>query len=191
MAGLRRRPGVLGVHYEEYRAWLEARGYTPLTVRNLLKELGQVGRWLPVAGLDIAELSPANLEFFRIHRRQAGYRKVPGSRGLGLLLHRDFLPQFIDAQRALTTGIQHRTLPCGRQPTCEPVRRRGLVDSGTQDAGRDEGVRVRRLHFLRSPQLRLRDARAPGDPRVWPGERAPTCGAPPCRPGASRSRPRK
>lgn len=86
MAGLRRRPGVLGAHYEEYRAWLEARGYTPLTVRNLLKELGQVGRWLPMASLDIAELSPANLEEFRTYRRQAGYRKVPGSRGLGLLL---------------------------------------------------------------------------------------------------------
>lgn len=86
MAGLRRRPGVLGPHYEGYRSWLEVRGYTPLTVQSLLKELGQVGRWLPVAGLDIAELSPASLEVFRTYRRQAGYRRVPGSRGLRLML---------------------------------------------------------------------------------------------------------
>ena len=46
MAGTRRKPGLLGLHVEGYRAWLGRRGYTPQTVRNMLKELGQVGRWL-------------------------------------------------------------------------------------------------------------------------------------------------
>jgi hypothetical protein len=30
---------------------------------------------------------------------------------------RDFLPRFIDAQRAFTMGIQNRILPCGRRRT--------------------------------------------------------------------------
>ena len=44
MAGTRRKAGLLGPQVEGYRAWLEQRGYTPGTVRNMLKDLGQVGR---------------------------------------------------------------------------------------------------------------------------------------------------
>lgn len=46
MSGTRRKPGRLGGHVEGYRSWLEQRGYTPLTVTNMLKDLGQVGVWL-------------------------------------------------------------------------------------------------------------------------------------------------
>jgi hypothetical protein len=31
--------------------------------------------------------------------------------------YRDFLPRFIDAQRAFTMGIQNRILPCDPLPT--------------------------------------------------------------------------
>jgi hypothetical protein len=31
--------------------------------------------------------------------------------------HRDFLPRFIDAQRAFHDGIQNRILPCGLRRT--------------------------------------------------------------------------
>ena len=31
--------------------------------------------------------------------------------------HRDFLPRFIDAQRAFHNGDPDRTLPCGPPPT--------------------------------------------------------------------------
>ena len=86
MAGTRRKPGLLGPHYEGYRCWLEERGYTPLTVRGMLKVLGQVGRWLSVVDLDVADLSVARLETFRVYRRQAGFRQVPGSRALRPLL---------------------------------------------------------------------------------------------------------
>ena len=41
MSGTRRKPGRLGGHVEGYRSWLEQRGYTPLTVTNMLKDLGQ------------------------------------------------------------------------------------------------------------------------------------------------------
>ena len=46
MSGTRRKPGGLGPQVEGYEAWLVQRGYTPSTLRNMLKELGQVGRWL-------------------------------------------------------------------------------------------------------------------------------------------------
>jgi len=51
MSGTRRKPGELGRHVEGYREWLTARGYTPLTVRNMLKDLGQVGQWWRLATL--------------------------------------------------------------------------------------------------------------------------------------------
>ena len=86
MAGTRRKPGLLGPHYEDYRCWLLDRGYMPATVRHMLKELGQVGRWLPVAGLDIADLTEARLEVFREYRREAGFRRFPGTRALRPLL---------------------------------------------------------------------------------------------------------
>ena len=43
MSGTRRKPGQLGPQVEGYRAWLAHRGYTSQTVRNMLKDLGQVG----------------------------------------------------------------------------------------------------------------------------------------------------
>ena len=42
MSGTRRKAGLLGPEVEGYRAWLTHRGYTPGTVRNMLKDLGQV-----------------------------------------------------------------------------------------------------------------------------------------------------
>lgn len=46
MAGSRRKAGVLASQVEGYRAWLAEHGYTKLTIRNMLKDLGQVGTWL-------------------------------------------------------------------------------------------------------------------------------------------------
>ena len=52
MSGTRRKAGQLAPEVEGYRAWLVERGYTPSTIRNMLKDLGQVGLWLSVAGAD-------------------------------------------------------------------------------------------------------------------------------------------
>jgi hypothetical protein len=46
MSGTRRRPGRLGPFVEGYRVWLLEAGYTPQTVRAMLKELGSLGRWM-------------------------------------------------------------------------------------------------------------------------------------------------
>jgi site-specific recombinase XerD len=86
VSGTRRKAGLLGPRVEGYRAWLAQRGYTSTTVRNMLKDLGQVGQWLSAAGLEVAELSEERLTVFLTVRREAGHRRVPGIRAMAPLL---------------------------------------------------------------------------------------------------------
>jgi site-specific recombinase XerD len=86
MSGTRRKPGGLGRQVEGYRAWLAHRGYTSSTVRNMLKELGQVGRWLEVQQLEAEQLDEQRIAAFIAARRAAGYRRVPGPRAMAPLL---------------------------------------------------------------------------------------------------------
>lgn len=86
MSGTRRRPGLLGPHVQGYQGWLLDLGYTPATVRNMLKELGQVGCWLASEGLTTDDLDEGRCLEFRAFRLQAGYRRVPGPRALVPLL---------------------------------------------------------------------------------------------------------
>lgn len=86
MSGTRRKPGGLGPQVEGYRAWLVQRGYTPSTVRNMLKEFGQVGRWLTVQELEAGQLDEQRIAAFVAARRAAGYRRVPGTRAMVPLL---------------------------------------------------------------------------------------------------------
>lgn len=86
MGTTRRKAGLLGPHVEGYRGWLAGRGYTPLTVRNMLKDLGQVGVWLSVEGIAVAELDEERMAAFLRARRAAGKRRVPGARGMVPLL---------------------------------------------------------------------------------------------------------
>ena len=67
---------------EGYSAWLAGRGYTALTARNMLKEFGQVGRWLAVKHVEVRQLSDEQLARFLADQRRAGYRRLPGLRGL-------------------------------------------------------------------------------------------------------------
>src|SRR4051794_31375480 len=82
MSGTRRKPGLLGPYVEGYSAWLIRRGHTALTARNMLKEFGQIGRWLAEEGLEVRQLSEERLVAFLAARRRAGYRRLPGLRGL-------------------------------------------------------------------------------------------------------------
>ncbi len=86
MSGTRRNAGGLGPQVEGYRAWLGKRGYSPDTVRNMLKELGQVGRWLTAQGLDAEQLNEDRIVAFMLSRRESGYRRVPGARAMEPLL---------------------------------------------------------------------------------------------------------
>jgi len=86
MSGTRRKPGQLGTHVEGYRAWLGKCGYTPQTVRNMLRELGHVGRWMSGQGLQTAQLDEAVMAAFLADRRTVGCRRVPGTRAMVPLL---------------------------------------------------------------------------------------------------------
>jgi site-specific recombinase XerD len=48
----------------------------------MLKDLGQVGVWLSVEGLEVAELDEARIAAFLAARHAVGRRRVPGARGM-------------------------------------------------------------------------------------------------------------
>ncbi|MDP4511405.1 tyrosine-type recombinase/integrase [Nonomuraea turcica] len=86
MAGTRRKPGLLGPQVEGYRVWLEQRGYTAETIRNMLTDLGRVGRWLEDTGLTVGQLDEEWMAQFRSARHEAGQRRIPGPRAMAPLL---------------------------------------------------------------------------------------------------------
>ena len=86
MSGTRRKPGQLGPQVEGYRAWLAQRGYTPGTIQNMLKDLGQVGRWLTAEGLKPEDLNEERMAVFLSSRRATGHRRIPGPRSMVPLL---------------------------------------------------------------------------------------------------------
>ncbi len=86
MGSPRRKAGLLAPHVEDYRAWLTDRGYTPGTVTNMLKDLGQVGVWLSSEGLDVSQFNEERASAFLTARRAAGCRHVPGTRAMVPLL---------------------------------------------------------------------------------------------------------
>jgi site-specific recombinase XerD len=86
MSGTRRRAGQLGPQVEGYQAWLTQRGYTPGTVRSMLKDLGQVGLWMSTQGLEAAQLDEERMTAFLSARQASGYRRVPGTRAMVPLL---------------------------------------------------------------------------------------------------------
>ena len=83
MGTSRRKPGLLGPYVEGYSAWLAGRGYTALTARNMLKEFGQVGRWLGVKHMDVWLLSEPQLIRFLADQRRAGCRRASRAAGAG------------------------------------------------------------------------------------------------------------
>ena len=82
----RRKPGELGLFVAGYESWLLALGYTPATVRNKLKELGQLGRWMATQGIGAAQLDAGRVGEFLAARRAAGCRRVPVLRSFAPLL---------------------------------------------------------------------------------------------------------
>jgi site-specific recombinase XerD len=86
MAGTRRKPGQLGPQVEGYRAWLTRRGYTPQTVRNMLADLGRVGRWMSREGLVTAQLDEDVMAAFVAAWQAADRRRAPGPRAMIPLL---------------------------------------------------------------------------------------------------------
>jgi site-specific recombinase XerD len=86
MAGTRRKPGRIGPHVDGFQAWLLELGYTPGTVRNMLKVVGQLGRWMENVDLDASGLDVTSVAAFVRTLRDRGTRRVPGVRGFSPLL---------------------------------------------------------------------------------------------------------
>jgi hypothetical protein len=76
----------MGPHVESYRSWLGREGYTPLTVRNMLKDLGEVGRWMSDQGLQELQLGEDVMAAFLATRQTVGRRRVLGPRAMAPLL---------------------------------------------------------------------------------------------------------
>ena len=86
MGSTRRKPGQLGPQVEGYRAWLTDRGFTPQTVRNMLADLGRIGRWMSVEGLVPAQLDEDAMAAFLGAGQAAGRRRTLGPRAMMPLL---------------------------------------------------------------------------------------------------------
>jgi site-specific recombinase XerD len=76
MSGTRRKPGSLGPFVEGYRVRLLELGYTPGTMRGMLKVLGQLGRWMDGEGVEPGELDMPAVEAFLAARHAGGDRRV-------------------------------------------------------------------------------------------------------------------
>ncbi len=82
----RRKSGVLTAEIEPYRQWLLAQGFTPATVRLLLRHLSQLGVWLQEHELPGTTIDLGSLDELFAERRALGRRGVPGCLGMGRLL---------------------------------------------------------------------------------------------------------
>jgi site-specific recombinase XerD len=71
---------------EGFSARLSELSYTPGTVRNALKDVGQLGLWMEREGMEASQLTKDSIEAFLHSRRAAGFRRVPTVRGFAPLL---------------------------------------------------------------------------------------------------------
>ena len=124
MSGTRRRPGRLGPFVDGYRVWLLESGYTPQTVRAMLKDLGSLGRWMDAEGVEVGRSD--------CHRD----RVVPGGRGV--LLVRRRVPT-VRALRSMLTYLREVGVMVAEQPPAlSPVE--ALVDEYREWLIADRGL---------------------------------------------------
>ena len=86
MSVTRRKPGRLGPFVEGYRVWLLEAGYTPQTVRWMLRDLSRLGRWMDAEDVAIGALTVTGVESWLAARRAADGYRVPTVRALRALL---------------------------------------------------------------------------------------------------------
>lgn len=82
----RRKPGRMGPYVEGFEASLLKAGYTSSSVRNILKDVGVLGRWMAQQDVEVDGLSPAVISEFIRDLRARGRRRVPGPRAFNPLL---------------------------------------------------------------------------------------------------------
>ena len=72
MSGTRRKPGWMGPYIAGLQSNWSELGYADQTIRNMLKDVGSVGRWMQQHDVRPGDLSPALLDDFRQQRIAAG-----------------------------------------------------------------------------------------------------------------------
>jgi site-specific recombinase XerD len=77
MSGTRRKPGRMGPVVAGFRTRLSEQGYSDLAIRNMLKDVGAVGRWMQERDLRPGHLTPTVIAEFRLDWLAVGRRKVP------------------------------------------------------------------------------------------------------------------
>lgn len=80
MSGTRRKPGRMGPYIDGLGVWLTGLGYTPGTVRAMLKVVGHLGRWMADGDVAVSDLNEGAIEAFREALRAGGARPVPSLR---------------------------------------------------------------------------------------------------------------
>jgi site-specific recombinase XerD len=98
MSGTRRKPGAMGPFVEGFRGRLLELGYAPGTVRGVLKDMGQLGRWMDATDVRAGDLSRTAVESFIGSRRAAGVGRVASVRSFAALL------DYLGDEGVLTTG---------------------------------------------------------------------------------------
>src|ERR1035441_6963108 len=106
MSGTRRRPGRLGPFVDGYRVWLLEAGYTPQTVRAMLKDLGSLGRWMDVESVEVGALTVTAIESFL----------AAGPDGSGVALDADLSPRCRGDGRGATAQLVASGGACRRLP---------------------------------------------------------------------------
>ena len=99
MSGTRRKPGRMGAHIAGFGPWLLASAYTPGTVRNVLKDAGQLGRWMDRVDIEAAQLDWDLVEVFRRDRSAQEARRVPGRRAFRPLM------EYLEAQSVIVPPV--------------------------------------------------------------------------------------
>jgi site-specific recombinase XerD len=67
----------MGPFVAGFQASLSEQGYSALAVRNILKDVGAVGRWMQERDLQPGQLTPAVIAEFRLDCLAGGRRKIP------------------------------------------------------------------------------------------------------------------
>lgn len=114
MGTTRRKSGVLTAEIEPYRQWLLQQGFTPATVRLLLRNLSQLGVWLQERGMSGTGIDRACVDELFAQRRALGRRGVPGRLGISRLL------AFLDGRGLLAPTPQEQ--PTALQQLLEEYR---------------------------------------------------------------------
>jgi site-specific recombinase XerD len=76
----------MGPFVAGFQASLSEQGYSDLAIRNMLKDVGALGRWIQERDLQAGQLTPAVIAEFRVDCLAAGRRKIPSVKSFEPLL---------------------------------------------------------------------------------------------------------